>query len=224
MRKSIIAGVLAMPLAALVAIPVFANELCETARGADIIPHKRMPLENGICHWIQEFKHTTSNANYARECGGFVTTFGAGHGLERPAQAIILSADWGEAKPTDKAACESAYTAATAWGNSCNTPPCTTADWEMIGAPQVRSGTWSENAGVCHLGISFGAANHNFVVVNIDAQAYVMTPQGPVYKRVASRIYNRVKGNGKCFKADTPKRQIRKYEPPGKGIRINPTP
>jgi hypothetical protein len=174
--------------------------LCNAPQNADAFPSSPVPVEPSKCHNSQKFSATSSTPSTGGSCGGFTVAFGPMGDLKPYLDGVTLAADWGDVALT-AANCASARLAAVGWGARCTDDACTSAQWEKIGGPQQRKGTWNATNQKCYMPLTFASADKKYKTLNLDIIATVVENGQTVRKRAKGTITVR-RGNGKCFSAD----------------------
>ena len=116
-----------------------------------------------------------------------------------------MRAEWGDTALT-AANCAKAKVAAIGWGARCTNDACTTAEWQKIGGPKQKTGTWNATSNTCDTLIQFNSSDKKFKTLNIDIIATLPEGVHTVRKRAKGFIYVS-HPNGKCL---SPQRQARK--------------
>jgi hypothetical protein len=172
--------------------------LCSGPQNADAFPSSPVPVEHGKCENSQKFSATSDGPSTGGSCGGFTVAFGPMGDLKPYLNKVMLTAAWGD-RPLTAANCASARLAAVGWGERCGNDDCTSAQWEKLGGPQQRKGTWNTTKQACYLGvvIFFGVAKEKYKTLNLDIITTVVEAGKTVRKRAKGTI-NVQRGNGKC--------------------------
>jgi hypothetical protein len=87
------------------------------------------------------------------------------------------------------------------WGARCSDDACTSAQWEKIGGPQQRKGTWNATSQVCYVPITFASGSKKYKTLNLDIIATVVENGQTLRKRAKGTIMVR-RGNGHCVSID----------------------
>jgi hypothetical protein len=184
--------------------------LCDAPQNADAFPSSPVRVVPGTCQNSQQFTATSPGPSTGGNCGGFTVAFGPMGDLKPYLNhSIILRADWGDTALT-AATCAQAKVAAVAWGARCTDKLCTTAEWEKIGGPKQRTGTWNTTSGTCYISVQFNSSDKEFKTLNIDVIATLPAGGQTVRKRAKGYIYVS-QPNGKCLSA--PAKPTRKETP-----------
>jgi hypothetical protein len=170
--------------------------LCEAPQNADANPSSPVPVEPSACYDIQTFSAMSNTPSTGASCGGFTVAFGPLGDLKPYLDNVTLAADWGDIA-LDAGNCAKAHVAAVAWGARCSDDACTSAQWEKIGGPSRRKGTWNSTSQVCYIGLSFSGAGKKYKTLNLDVIATSLENGQDVRKRAKGTITAR-RGNGTC--------------------------
>ena len=179
--------------------------LCNAPQNADALPTQPVAVEEDTCAYYQRYEATSNQPTYGSSCGGFTLAFGPMGDLKTNWKRHTLKASWGEA-PLTQAQCSQSRLAAVAWGARCLNDACSNTQWEKIGAPSSKKGTWSANQNKCVLEHQFIDIDHHYKTLNIDVIATLQEGSQAVRKRARASI-RAEKGNGKCFSASQQARQ-----------------
>lgn len=177
--------------------------LCDAPQNADDLPTSPVPELEDTCSRYQSFEATSATPSNGGSCGGYTVAFGPMGNLQTDWKRYTLRASYGEA--LTQAQCTKARLAAVAWGVRCLNDDCSNTQWERIGTPLSKQGTWGSQDR-CHLEHQFIDIQHRYKVLNIDVIASLQEGGQTVRKR-AHAFIRAEKGNGKCFSASQPARQ-----------------
>jgi hypothetical protein len=177
--------------------------MCDAPQNADAFPSSPVPVEHGKCENSQKFSATSNKPSTGGSCGGFTVAFGPMGDLKPYLNHVLLRAEWGDV-PLTAAKCASARLAAVGWGARCMDDACTSAEWEKLGAPKQRKGTWNATTQSCYVYVAdfFGGADKKYKTLNLDIITTVVENGQTVRKRAKGTITAH-RGNGKCFSATT---------------------
>ncbi len=178
--------------------------LCNAPQNADDLPTSAVPEQEDTCSRYQQFEATSATPSNGGSCGGYTVAFGPMGNLQTDWKRYTLRGSYGEA--LTQAQCTNARLAAVAWGARCLNDDCSSTQWERIGTPLSKKGTWSNNQNRCFLEHQFIDIEHRYKVLNIDVIASLQEGSQTVRKR-AHAFIRAEKGNGKCFSASQPARQ-----------------
>ncbi len=170
--------------------------LCDGPRNADALPTQPVPVQEDTCTAFQAYEATSPGPSTGGSCGGYTVALGPMGGLRTDWKRYYLKAEWGD-QPLTQAQCASAHLAAVAWGARCLNADCSNTNWERIGTPQSKAGTWSANQDRCLLSMQFSDGSQHYKTLNIDVIASLGGGAQPARKRVHGSI-RAEKGNGKC--------------------------
>ena len=183
-------------------LPAVTYGLCSGPQNADAFPSRPVAVEYGKCHDTQQFTATSLGPSTGGSCGGFTVAFGPMGDLKPSLNhSIILRAEWGDTALT-AANCTKAKVAAVGWGARCTNDACTTAEWQKIGGPKQKKGTWDATSNTCSTLVQFGSSDKKFKTLNIDIIATLPEGGQTVRKRAKGFIYAS-NPNGKCLSATT---------------------
>jgi hypothetical protein len=178
--------------------------LCDAPQNADDLPTSPVPVQEDSCAFYQTYEATSAGPSHGGSCGGYTVAFGPMGDLKTNWKRYTLRASYGEA--LTQAQCTNARLAAVAWGVRCLNDDCSSTQWERIGTPLSKKGTWYSNQNRCALEHQFIDVQHRYTVLNIDAIASLQEGGQSVRKR-AHAFIRAERGNGKCFSASQPARQ-----------------
>jgi len=178
--------------------------LCDAPQNADDLPTSAVPEQEDACSRYQKFEATSAGPTHGGSCGGYTVAFGPMGNLQTDWKRYTLRASYGEA--LTQAQCTKARLAAVAWGVRCLNDACSSTQWERIGTPLSKQGTWGANSNKCFLEHQFIDIQHRYTVLNIDVIASLQEGSQSVRKR-AHAFIRAEKGNGKCLSASQPARQ-----------------
>jgi hypothetical protein len=173
--------------------------LCNGPQNADAWPSSPVPVTAATCENYQRYTATSAGPSTGGSCGGFTVAFGPLGDLNPNLDRVSLRADWGDT-PLTEAQCAKARVAATGWGARCIDDACSQAEWEKIGVPKQRAGTWDSAANTCYIGLSFASTGKRYVTLNIDVITKLDVGGNWVRKRAKGTI-RASKPNGKCLSA-----------------------
>jgi len=172
--------------------------LCSGPQNADAFPSSPVAVVYGKCDNRQQYTATSPGPSTGGTCGGFTVAFGPMGDLKPYLNhSIILRAEWGDTALT-AANCAKAKVAAVGWGARCTNDACTTAEWEKIGGPKQKTGTWNTTSNTCSTLVQFNSSDKKFKTLNIDSIATLPEGGKTVRKRAKGFIYVS-HPNGKCF-------------------------
>ncbi len=172
--------------------------LCSGPQNADAFPSSPVAVEAGPCHNAQQYTATSPGPSTGGSCGGFTVAFGPMGDLKPSLNhSIKLRAEWGDTALT-AANCTKAKVAAVGWGARCTNDACTTAEWEKIGGPKQKTGTWNATSNTCDTLIQFNSSDKKFKTLNIDIIATLPEGVHTVRKR-AKGFISVSHPNGKCL-------------------------
>lgn len=178
--------------------------LCDAPQNADDLPTSPVPELEDACTRYQHFEATSATPSHGGSCGGYTVAFGPMGNLQTDWKRYTLKASYGEA--LTQAQCSKARLAAVAWGVRCLNDDCSSTQWERIGNPLSKKGTWGNNQNRCYLEHQFIDIQHRYTVLNIDVIASLQEGSQSVRKRAKASI-RAERGNGKCFSTTQPARQ-----------------
>jgi hypothetical protein len=172
--------------------------LCSGPQNADAFPSSPVPVQHNQCDNSQQFSATSSTPSTGGSCGGFTVAFGQLGDLKPYLNKVMLTAAWGDV-PLTATNCASARLAAVGWGERCSDEDCTSAQWEKLGGPQQRKGTWNATKQACNPGvvIFFGVAKEKYKTLNLDIITTVVE-NGKTVRQRAKGTIKVWRGNGKC--------------------------
>lgn len=178
--------------------------LCDAPQNADDLPTSAVPELEDACSRYQRFEAVSAAPSNGGSCGGYTVAFGPMGNLQTDWKRYTLKGSYGEA--LTQAQCTNARLAAVAWGARCLNDDCSSTQWERIGTPLSKKGTWSNNQNRCFLEHQFIDTQHRYKTLNIDVIASLQEGSQAVRKRARASI-RAEKGNGKCFSTSQPARQ-----------------
>ena len=178
--------------------PAVTYGLCSGPTNADAFPSSPVLVLAGPCQNSQQYTATSPGPSTGGSCGGFTVAFGPMGDLKPSLNhSIILRADWGDTALT-AANCAKAKVAAIGWGARCTNRTCTTAEWEKIGGPKQKTGTWNATNNTCSTLVQFNSSDKKFKTLNIDIIATL--PEGGQTVRKGAKGFIHVSHpNGKCL-------------------------
>jgi hypothetical protein len=179
--------------------------LCDAPQNADDLPTSPVPVQEDTCTLYQRFEANSNTPSNGGSCGGYTVAFGPMGDLKTNWKKYRLNATWGDTTLT-QAQCTNARLAAVAWGARCLDEGCSSTQWERIGTPLSKKGTWGSNQNRCYLEHQFMDGEHHYKVLNIDVIATLQDGGQAVRKR-AHAVIRAERGNGKCVSVDQPARQ-----------------
>jgi len=172
--------------------------LCNAPQNADAFPSSPVRVVPGTCHNTQQYTATSPGPSTGGSCGGFTVAFGPMGDLNPNLNhSITLRAEWGDTALT-AANCAKAKVAAVGWGARCTNDACTTAEWEKIGGPKQKTGTWNTTSNTCYTLVQFNSSDKKFKTLNVDIIATLPEGGKTVRKRAKGFIYVS-HPNGKCL-------------------------
>jgi hypothetical protein len=170
--------------------------LCDAPQNADDLPTQPVPQQEDACNFYQRFEATSVGPSHGGSCGGYTVAFGPMGDLKLNWKRYRLNATWGDT-PLTQAQCSKARLSAVAWGARCLNDACTSTQWEKLGGPASKQGTWGANQSRCYLEHQFGNGEHHYKTLNIDIIASLQEGSQTVRKR-AHAVIRAERGNGKC--------------------------
>ena len=173
--------------------------LCDAPQNADSLPLRPVAVTKGKCDDTQRFSMTSAQPSTGETCGGYTVAFGPLGDLKPYLDRVNMIADWGDA-PLTEAQCAKARVAAVGWGARCTNAECTEAEWQRIGDPKQRAGTWNSTSKVCYIRANFVSKDTKFRTLNLDVIA-TLDQGGTVVRKHAKGTIIASHPNGKCFSA-----------------------
>ena len=174
--------------------------LCSGPTNADAFPSSPVLVLAGPCQNSQQYTATSPGPSTGGSCGGFTVAFGPMGDLKPYLNhSIILRAEWGDTALT-AANCAKAKVAAIGWGARCTDRGlgCTTAEWQKIGGPKQKAGTWNATSNTCDTLIQFNSSDKKFKTLNIDIIA-TLPEGGQTVRKHAKGFIHVSHPNGKCL-------------------------
>ncbi len=170
--------------------------LCDAVQNADDLPTQPVPVQEDTCNFYQRFEANSVGPSNGGSCGGYTVAFGPMGDLKLNWKRYRIDATWGDT-PLTQAQCGQERLAAVAWGARCLNDACSDTQWEKIGTPRSKAGTWSTNQGRCVLSHQFSNGDKHYKTLSVDIIASLKEGAQTVRKR-AHAVIRAERGNAKC--------------------------